>query len=227
MLDLDRKVTERTTPFQVFQCHGVLPMARLDELVATAPTQRAEHIAVDDPEHEKQYRMNLFRLVEGDRNTAPDDELAPPWRELRRDLMGERFTSWLAEQTGIELDGLLRSVGVYAHRNGDFLAVHKDKQTKAITTIVYLNQDWPAEAGGRFQMFGSNKPGERPIDEIAPVGGQLLAFPPTDRSWHAVSKIDHPDRTERLTVQVEFWRTTELMGSAYRGPAAGSPRVSR
>ncbi|WP_086661495.1 2OG-Fe(II) oxygenase [Lentzea kentuckyensis] len=217
MLNLTNRLQERTTPFQLFHVLDVLSSDQLDKLVATAPTQHADPIVVDDPLHEKQYRMNLFRLVEGDEQVAPDTELPVPWQELRRDLMSPEFTSWLEEQTGIGLTGLLRSVGVYAHRNGDFLAVHKDKPTKAITTIIYLNQDWPAEAGGRFLMFETGERGAAPVAELPPVGGRLVAFPPTDHSWHAVSKIDHPDGTERLTVQIEYWLTTELMGSAYRG----------
>lgn len=217
MLNLNATVTERTWPFQLFQAPGVLDTAHLPSLVDSTPTAAALRIAVDDPEHEKQYRMNLFRLVEGDQREAAAANLPKPWAELLDDLLSAEYTAWLQEQTGITLVGLQRSVGVYAHRNGDFLAVHKDKPTKAITSILYLNPDWPVEAGGRFQMFESNEPTASPVDEIAPVGGQLVAFPPTDRSWHAVSTIKHPDETERLTVQVEYWLSTELMGSTYQG----------
>ena len=217
MLNLNATITERTEPFQLFQAQGVLDPVLLPSLVDTAPTAAAQRIAVDDPEHEKQYRMNLFRLAEGDQREASTANLAQPWAELLDDLLSPAYTAWLQERTGIELVGLLRSVGVYAHRNGDFLAVHKDKPTKAITSILYLNPEWPAEAGGRFLMFESNDPTASPVDELAPQGGQLVAFPPTDHSWHAVSTIKHPDEVERLTVQVEYWLSTELMGTTYKG----------
>jgi len=215
MLNLNATLTERTAPFQFFHGQGLLAPADVDRLATTSPTSSAVRIAVDDPEHEKQYRMNLFRLVEGDEPTLAEVSLPACWEELKADLMGEEFTTWMERQTGITLRGLLRSVGVYAHRNGDFLAVHKDKPTKAITCILYLNKEWPPVAGGRFQMFASGAQNGTPVEELAPVGGQLFAFPPTDRSWHAVSEITHPDGVERLTVQVEYWLTTELMGSTY------------
>jgi hypothetical protein len=216
MLNLAQTVVERTTPFQLFQAQGLLDDDQLDQLAKTAPTSAALPIRVDDPAHEKQYRMNLFRLVEGDEPETPREDLPDVWAELLDDLMGVLYTSWLENSTGIKLTGLVRSVGVYAHRDGDFLAVHKDKPTKAITSIIYLNREWPAEAGGRFQLFERGGAGAEPVDEIAPVGGQLLAFPPTDSSWHAVSTIRRPDGVERLTVQVEYWLTTELMGTTYK-----------
>jgi Rps23 Pro-64 3,4-dihydroxylase Tpa1-like proline 4-hydroxylase len=216
MLNLDVPVIERTEPFQLFLANGLLDQSQLDDLRSTAPTADAELIAVDDPRHEKQYRMNLVSLVEAEADTVHADRLPPNWTEFVAELRGDRFTNWLVGATGIELKGTQRSIGIYTHRNGDFLSVHKDKPTKAITVIIYLNTDWPAEAGGRFQGFTSGDRGGRPVSEIMPVGGQLLAFRPTEQSWHAVSKITHPDGVERVTVQVEYWLSTELMGSAYK-----------
>jgi 2OG-Fe(II) oxygenase superfamily len=222
MLNLDVSVVERTEPFQLFTANGLLDQSQLDELRSTAPTADAELIAVDDPRHEKQYRMNLVSLVETESNTAHVDRLPPNWTELVAELRGDRFTDWLTKSTGIDLAGTQRSIGIYTHRNGDFLSVHKDKPTKAITVIIYLNTDWPEEAGGRYQGFASGDRDGRPVFEIMPVGGQLLAFRPTDRSWHAVSEVAHPDGVERVTVQVEYWLTTELAGSAYK-PATDQP----
>lgn len=216
MLNLAATMTSRTSPFQLFQAHGLLDDPQLDLLAKTAPTNAAQRIAVDDPLHEKQYRMNLFRLVEGDQPETAISALPSAWSELLGDLVGEKFTTWLETSTGIPLTGLVRSVGVYAHREGDYLAVHRDKPTKAITSIIYLNREWPANAGGRFQLFDTGERGAAPVDEIAPVGGQLLAFPPTSSSWHAVSEVNHPGGIERLTVQVEYWLSTELMGTTYK-----------
>jgi Rps23 Pro-64 3,4-dihydroxylase Tpa1-like proline 4-hydroxylase len=216
MLDLTNRLAERTHPFELFIAQGLLERAQASELTATAPIGSTELIAVDDPEHEKQYRMNLVSLVEAELDTKHVATLKEPWARLLRQLRGAEFTSWLEEGTGCKLAGLQRSIGLYVHRNGDFLSVHKDKLTKAITVILYLNTDWPQEAGGRFQCFASGVSGGAPVCEFAPVAGQLFAFRPTDRSWHAVSEIAHPDGTERLTVQIEYWLTTELIGSAYK-----------
>ncbi|MDG9687472.1 hypothetical protein QC334_32890 [Streptomyces sp. DH18] len=74
--------------------------------------------------------------------------LPAAWLVLLDDLRGKEFTTWLEQSTGIELTGLPRSIGLYTHRSGYFLSVHKDKPTKAITAILYLNDRWPNEAGG-------------------------------------------------------------------------------
>lgn len=220
MLDLSVELTEQTYPFQLFAGKDLLGRDQLAELAANAPTRSTTKIAVDDPQHEKQYRMNLVSLVEAEADTGHVGSLPENWVLLLKELRGDDFTRWLEAGTGIRLSGLERSIGLYVHRNGDFLSVHKDKPTKAITAILYLNPEWPAEAGGRFQCFASSDPEASPVSEIAPAGGQLLAFKPTDQSWHAVSVITHPTGEERLTVQIEYWVTTELMGSAYK-PTAG------
>ncbi|MET8975182.1 2OG-Fe(II) oxygenase [Streptomyces sp. NPDC004539] len=214
VLSLDSTLEERTQPFQLFRGRDLLDGDQLEQLLATMPTADVAKIAVEDPKHEKQYRMNLVDLVVLEKDAPVYERLPEIWRDLVEDLRGAEFTAWLEAATGIELAGLERSIGLYTHRNGDYLSVHKDKPTKAITVILYLNRDWPVEAGGQFQIFDS--PRSSPTEEISPVGGQLLAFPPTDKSWHAVSKIEHPEGTERITVQIEYWLTTGLAGSAYR-----------
>lgn len=216
MLNLETSLVEEAFPFQYFLATGLLGGEQLSELRQTAPSASTTRIAVDDPRHEKQYRMNLVSLVEGDADTENVGKLPTSWVKLLDELRSERFTSWLSNGTGISLAGLLRSIGIYFHRNGDYLSVHKDKATKAITAILYLNSDWPDDAGGRFQCFTSAAPDENPVIELSPVGGRLLAFKPTDSSWHAVSEVAHPAGEERLTVQLEYWLSTELMGSAYR-----------
>ncbi|MEU2065750.1 2OG-Fe(II) oxygenase [Streptomyces anulatus] len=215
MLALDSDLTERTSPFQLFVGRNLLTAQQLRALSESAPTTRVEKISVEDPQHEKQYRMNLLSLIEAEVETEHVRALPAAWRVLLDDLRGEEFTTWLEQSTGIKLTGLPRSIGLYTHRNGDFLSVHKDKPTKAITAILYLNDRWPNEAGGRFQCFTTGDSNVEPTVELAPVGGQLLAFKPTDHSWHAVSEIRHPDGKDRLTMQVEYWVSTDLMGSAY------------
>lgn len=216
MLNIDIELAEQTFPFQYFVARGLLTCEQLVELIAETPTASTTTIAVEDPRHEKQYRMNLVSLVEADTDTDQVRALPNSWKVLLNDLRDGAFTSWLEVGTGIELRGLLRSIGIYVHRNGDFLSVHKDKPTKAITAILYLNTDWPVDGGGRFQCFSSGPRDGALVAELLPVGGQMLAFKPTDNSWHAVSKIAHPAGEERVTVQIEYWQTTELMGSAYK-----------
>jgi Rps23 Pro-64 3,4-dihydroxylase Tpa1-like proline 4-hydroxylase len=217
MLNLDTRVAKQEYPFQHFIARGLLNRVQLSELTANAPTTFATTIAVDDPSYEKHYRMNLISLVEGDKDN--DVGMLPNnWADLLDELRSDRFTSWLSAAADVPLAGLLRSIGLYVHRNGDFLTVHKDKPTKAITAILYLNTDWPADAGGRFQCFTDGSRDAIPVVEVMPVGGQLLAFSPTADSWHSVSKVAHPAAEERITVQLEYWLSTELMGSAYKGP---------
>ncbi|HXR72529.1 2OG-Fe(II) oxygenase [Actinocrinis sp.] len=192
-------------PFTIHLAHGLLTPQQADALYATAPLLNAEQIAQVDPNHEKQYRMNLVYLVRDGESSDAATALSPEWAELLRDLRSEQFMDWLEAGTGLQLRGLPLDIGVYTHVDGDFISCHKDKPNKAITAILYLNSDWPAGSGGEYEVRVSGDPSVEPVRRIAPRAGQFLAFPPGDQSWHSVSRVDTGGAVIRLTVQLEFW----------------------
>ncbi|MFF7994632.1 2OG-Fe(II) oxygenase [Kitasatospora xanthocidica] len=205
MFDTESGFARIETPYQIYLAQQTLPRSEVAELYSTVPLERAASISRDDPKHEKQYRMNLFYLMLNNRRTAVADELPPAWASLLSDLTSSRFTDWLSAGTGVKLDGLFLDVGVYTHREGDYLSPHKDKTDKAITALLYLNEDWPTDGGGEFEVRASGRSAERPVLSLPPRPGQFLAFVPTDRSWHSVSRVASGNPVTRLTVQVEYW----------------------
>jgi SM-20-related protein len=61
--------------------------------------------------------------------------------------------------------------------------------SRALTLIIYLNEDWPKEAGGKLRLYTGQHtapplPEAAHID-IAPTGGRLVLFL-SDRFWHTV-----------------------------------------
>lgn len=205
MLNTKATFENVTEPFTLHLAQGILSPDQVDLLYATRPLGGVRRIEVTDPEHEKQYAMNLRYLQQDNVPAAETPELHPAWRELLEDLRGEEFADWLESGTELTLRHLATDIGIYTHDDGDFISVHKDKPHKAITAILYLNPQWPEENGGLYEVRASDDPAQQPVRRITPRAGQLLAFPPSERSWHSVSPLSIGDGATRLTVQLEYW----------------------
>ncbi|HSI29204.1 MAG: 2OG-Fe(II) oxygenase [Methylophilus sp.] len=71
--------------------------------------------------------------------------------------------------------------------------------SRALTLIIYLNEDWPKEAGGELRLYTAQHAApplpEAPHIDIAPIGGRLVLFL-SDRFWHAVL----PAKQARMSV---------------------------
>jgi SM-20-related protein len=203
MLNLKAPFERRDDPFVLHLAQNLLDHSRLRSLYESTP-RGTKRIVRTEASHEKQYAMNLLYLVENDaRNRAA--ALTSEWSELLDDLESSAFREWLEAGTGLRLRHLPTDIGVYTHDDGDFITVHKDKPTKALTAVLYLNDRWPEDAGGHYEIRRSGDGREAPVRTIPPSGGQLLAFPPTQSSWHAVSPVTTGGTLTRLTVQIEFW----------------------
>lgn len=102
-------------------------------------------------------------------------------------LIEELAGSWLrdavAQKFAIDLDGrpLVWTVrGYLRERDG---GVHTDSESKLVTLLLYLNEDWQ-DAGGRLRLLRSPDSLMTPVVEVPPLGGTLLCFARSDRSWH-------------------------------------------
>ncbi len=205
LLNTQAKFQRIDQPFTIHLAQGTLTPEQVKALYAAAPLDKTAQIARTDPRHEKQYRMNLVYLVRDGEEAEAAAALPPVWSQLLADLRSEDFMTWLEAGTELKLADLVLDIGVYTHVDGDFISVHKDKPNKAITAILYLNDQWPTGYGGEYEVRGSANPDAQPVRRIPPLPGQFLAFPPTGTSWHSVSKVDTGGALTRLTVQLEFW----------------------
>jgi SM-20-related protein len=203
VFDTQRSFDLTTDPFTIHLADNVLSAERVAELSATAPIEGFERIEMLDPRHEKQYAMNLRYLQKDSEKDSRTNDLSTAWLRLVDALCGEDFLDWLEKGTNLSLRTLPTDIGIYTHNDGDYISVHKDKPNKAITAILYLNPEWPQSAGGAYEVRTSKDPAVEPVRLIRPKAGRFLAFPPTDRSWHSVSRVT--SGTTRLTVQLEFW----------------------
>ena len=209
MLQLDADFDHIREPFEIFLADNILDDASVQSLYQSAPLTGIRRIQVVNPNHEKQYAMNMLYLVENGVQCDVAYTLPPYWSQLLDDLLSPKFMKWLESGTRLSLSRLNTDIAIYTHTDGDFISVHKDKSNKAMTAILYLNHKWPEEYGGHYEVHESSDPNQKPVRTILPAGGRFLAFAPTDSSWHAVSQVRTGGKATRLTVQFEFWYEKE------------------
>ncbi|MBD0694682.1 2OG-Fe(II) oxygenase [Streptomyces sp. CBMA123] len=129
-------------------------------------------------------------------------ELDPAWTRLLDQLAGPAFLARLSTEVDMDLAALPRDIGLFTHAEGEFISPHHDEPEKALTVVLYFNEDWPADGGGHFEVRASHHGGRPPVRSLPPTAGSLIAF---DSSvWHATSTVTAP-RTLRAAV-LEFWR---------------------
>jgi hypothetical protein len=129
-------------------------------------------------------RLNAdFPAIDGPGSYPPESlELKPDFAEFIAALEGGALRGLFAEKFGLDLAGRPAMVtvrGRIKQANGD---IHTDTASKLITVLLYLNRSWD-QAGGRLRVLRSNDMDDL-VTEIPPVGGTMLAFRVSDRSWH-------------------------------------------
>lgn len=134
------------------------------------------------------------------------DDCGPSVRALVDAITAPAFADALGEQLGVDRLGqyptLVTLCQALNKRHG---TIHTDSQSKVVTALVYLNEDWPDTSGGCLRFL-------RRIDdidalvlpEIRPLFGTIAAFRRAENSFHG----HLPYEGERRVVQIA-WLTSE------------------
>ena len=88
--------------------------------------------------------------------------------------------------------------------------IHTDTGFKIITVLIYMNRGWDGDrggGGGRLRLLRSADDLEDFAEEVAPVGGTLLAFRRSDRSFHG----HKPFVGERRVIQFNWVRDESVV----------------
>jgi len=81
--------------------------------------------------------------------------------------------------------------------------IHTDSESKIATLLVYLNDGWQAQGGGRLRVLRDGADFDNMAEEIDPCAGSLFAFRRADNSWHG----HLPFIGERRVVQMTWLRS--------------------
>ncbi len=122
----------------------------------------------------------------------------PGFDALLAALEGPGFEAAMAEKFGLPLAELPTIVTLRGRCREKDGAVHTDTESKVITVLVYLNQDWSADGGRLRVLRGPDL--EDWAAEVPPNAGTLLAFRRSARSWHG----HEPFAGERRVLQMNW-----------------------
>jgi hypothetical protein len=88
--------------------------------------------------------------------------------------------------------------GMGRERDG---GIHTDSESKIVTLLIYCNRRWDHD-GGRLRLLRSDRDLEDYALEIPPVGGNMVMFKRSARSFHG----HHPAHEPRRVLQLN-WMT--------------------
>jgi SM-20-related protein len=81
-------------------------------------------------------------------------------------------------------------------------SIHTDSETKIVTLLLYCNKQWDHE-GGRLRLLRSADDIEDFMLEIPPVGGNMVMFRRSERSFHGHRPAGEPRRLLQLNWMVD------------------------
>jgi hypothetical protein len=102
---------------------------------------------------------------------------------LLRALRAPCLTAAFGARFGMALDTDSLMITLRARTRPVDGRIHTESETKRLTALIYLNEDWE-EPGGRLRLLRGPDDIEDMIDEVPPFAGTLIAFRRCSRSWH-------------------------------------------
>jgi Rps23 Pro-64 3,4-dihydroxylase Tpa1-like proline 4-hydroxylase len=149
----------------------------------------------------------------------------PSFQQLLDELDDPEFERHVAEKFGVDLTGAIKTITVRKFSEPSDGNIHTDHWSKIITLLVYFNPEWTQE-GGKLRFMRSANDIEDYAAEVPPLGGTVLAFRRSNRSFHGYKPFDG----ERRMVQMSWVRPSRIAWYAQQLSRLGThtaKRVSR
>ena len=133
---------------------------------------------------------------------VPTARLYGAFEQLMEQLRSPLVTEAFSDKFGVALDPATLMVTLRARTRPVDGQIHTDSETKIVTALIYLNEDW-SNQGGRLRLLRGPDDIEDMIAEVPPDAGTLLAFRRTDNSWHGHKPFDGVRRSIMLNWMVD------------------------
>lgn len=130
---------------------------------------------------------------------------------LLREMDGPEFKALIEEKFGLSLDGRPTMFTVRGYCRRENGKIHTDTESKIITVLLYLNEEWEA-GGGRLRVLRSGTDLEDYAEEVSPNGGTLLVFRRSENSWHG----HEPFEGQRRAIQMNWVRDDAVVAHEQR-----------
>lgn len=176
LLDIDalRATPLKTDPYEYFVVPNFIRASAFDKVVADFPR------------------------ISSTGSIPPSElDIKGSFEELLEELEGPAFREAIEEKFGIDLSSrptMITVRGNCARSNGK---IHTDTESKIITVLLYMNQEWDKD-GGRLRILRSATDLDDAAEEVSPNGGTLLVFKRSDKSWHGHEPFEGPRRAIQL-----------------------------
>lgn len=161
-------------------------------------------------------RGEWFPLVIADYPNVPGPGSHPPseltirghFRDLMQELLGPQFRQAIERKFAIDLSDRPTMYTVRGYVREKDGAIHTDSETKIITVLLYMNEQWQEDAG-RLRLLRGPDDLEDYVAEVPPFAGTLLVFRRANNSWHGHKPISGQRRAIQLN-----WVTSQSVADS-------------
>jgi hypothetical protein len=150
-----------------------------------------------------QLRQDYPNITKPGYLTVDEVNLHGRFKALIDELEGPELTEELSRKFGLDLHPYPRLTTIMKRSQPKYGAIHTDGPSKVMTMLVYMNEDWQMDEGGRLRVLYDGKHFEPYALEVPPTMGTMFAFLRSDKSWHG----HLPFSGERRVVQVAWVRS--------------------
>ena len=133
---------------------------------------------------------------------APTTSSDDPFGRLLEELRAPPLTRLFGEKYGLKLSADTLMITLRARTRKQDGRIHTDSETKIITALIYLNDDWSSE-GGRLRVLRGPDDIEDMAAEVPPLAGTLITFRRSNNSWHGHKPFDGPRKAIMLNWMVD------------------------
>jgi SM-20-related protein len=144
----------------------------------------------------------------------------PHFKAFVDEIKGDAFRAAVEEKFGMDLKGLKHLVTVRGFAEMSDGNIHTDVPSKVVTALIYLNEKWDS-TGGMLRLLRDGKNLDDYIAEVPPIGGTLLMFKRSEKSWHG----HKPFEGVRRTIQINW--IDERVSDAVHGVGKFARRVKK
>lgn len=153
-----------------------------------------------------------FPHIESTGSIPPSElDIHGSFANLLQEMNGPEFRKAIEEKFSVDLTGRPSMFTIRGHCARNNGKIHTDTESKIITVLLYLNQEWEA-GGGRLRILRSATDLNDAADEVSPNGGTLLVFKRSDKSWHG----HEPFEGQRRAIQMNWVRDEDVVAHEQR-----------
>jgi hypothetical protein len=138
-------------------------------------------------------------------------QYGPAFAKLLEELDSQQLREIIGKKLDMDLSNkpTLMTVRGYARQRDG--RIHVDTPDKIATILLYLNEDWPHEAG-KIRVLRNGDDINAYDKEVAPLMGNMFIFKVTDNCWHG----HLPLAAQRRAIMVNYMASPEAYAKHHK-----------